>query len=109
MIFSVWPNFALANCFASRSFGNVSVPLANARFPRGSSNETYHKSCGLLAMKPPAILTELNSRLGRDKPHPFRGSMLEQLYSQIESGTGQTKTQKRASLSDHRSIVGIHR
>jgi hypothetical protein len=51
--FRVWANFALANCFASRSFGNISVALANDRFRRrGSSNETYHMPCDLLAIKP---------------------------------------------------------
>jgi hypothetical protein len=36
-------NFVLANFFASRSFGNVSVTLACFRFAPGSSNETYLK------------------------------------------------------------------
>src|SRR6202022_4282366 len=45
-------HFALANFLASRSLGNVSVALACARFPRGSSNETYHVPWDLSAMTP---------------------------------------------------------
>src|SRR6202021_2211497 len=58
-------NFALANFSASRSFGNVSVALASARFPGGSSNETYHVPWDLLAMgsKP------WSSAFNRHRPH----------------------------------------
>jgi hypothetical protein len=50
--FGVSTNFALANCLASRSFGNVSVALASPRFPRCNSNETYHVPWDLLAIRP---------------------------------------------------------
>src|ERR1700722_14419443 len=53
MTFGVSINFVVANFLASRSFGNVSVALASVRFPRGSSNETYHVPRDLLAMRPP--------------------------------------------------------
>lgn len=49
--FGVSTNFALSNFLASRSFGNVLVALANARFPCGSSNETYHVPWDFLAMR----------------------------------------------------------
>jgi hypothetical protein len=45
-------NFALANFLASTSLRNVLVALGCGRFPRGSSNETYHVSWDLLAMTP---------------------------------------------------------
>jgi hypothetical protein len=48
--FGVSTNFAFAKFLASRSFGNVSVALASARFPGGSSNETNHVPWDLLAM-----------------------------------------------------------
>ena len=50
--FGVSTNFAIAKFLASRSFGNVSVVLASVRFPRGSSNETYHVPRDLLAVRP---------------------------------------------------------
>ncbi len=66
LTFGVSTNFALANFLASRSFGNVSVALTRARFPRGSSNETYHVPLGLLAMVPSrGLLRRLTDR-GRD-------------------------------------------
>jgi hypothetical protein len=52
LTFGVSTNFALANFLASRSFGNVLVSLTRFRFPRGSSNETYHVPLDLLAMIP---------------------------------------------------------
>jgi hypothetical protein len=52
LTFIVSTNFALANFLASRSFGNVSVALPCPRFTAdGSSNETYHVSWDLLAMR----------------------------------------------------------
>jgi hypothetical protein len=50
VIFSVSANFPLANCLASRSFGNFSVALACFRLSAPSSNETYHVLLGLPAM-----------------------------------------------------------
>src|ERR1700682_3969351 len=52
LTFGVSTNFALANFLASSSFGNVFVALTRFRFPRGSSNETYHVPLDLLAMIP---------------------------------------------------------
>ncbi len=45
-------NFALANFLASCSLRNVLVALACDRFPRGTSNETYHVPWDFLAMRP---------------------------------------------------------
>jgi hypothetical protein len=52
LTFGVSTNFAPANFLASRSFGNVLVALTRFRFPRGSSNETYHVPLDLLAVIP---------------------------------------------------------
>jgi hypothetical protein len=56
-------NFALANFLASSSLRNVSVALACFRFPRGSSNETYHVPWDLLAM-----MRRSRGYAGGDKP-----------------------------------------
>ena len=71
LTFGVSTNFALANFLASRSFGNVLVALTRFRFPRGSSNETYHVPRDLLAMRPSRGL--LRRRLGAvgDKTKPL--------------------------------------
>jgi hypothetical protein len=50
LTFGVSANFAFANFLASSSLLNVSVTLANARFPGLGSNETYHVPWDLLAM-----------------------------------------------------------
>jgi hypothetical protein len=64
LTFGVPTNFALANFLASRSFGNVLVALTRFRFPRGSSNETYHVPLDLLAMIPLARATSAAHRRG---------------------------------------------
>ncbi len=65
LTFGVSTNFALANFLASRSIRNVSVALAYARFPCGSSNETYHVPWDLLAMIPSRELRRRLTGLGR--------------------------------------------
>jgi hypothetical protein len=66
LTFGVSTNFALANFLASRSIRNVSVALAYARFPCGSSNETYHVPWDLLvAMIPSRELRRRHTGLGR--------------------------------------------
>ena len=53
LILTMSSNLSLANCFASRSVGNVSVDRAKDRFPsRGNSNETYQTPFELFAMRP---------------------------------------------------------
>ncbi len=66
LTFGVSTNFALANFLASRSFGNVLVALTRFRFPRGSSNETYHVPLDLLAMIPSRGLRRRLTDRGRD-------------------------------------------
>jgi hypothetical protein len=66
LTFGVSTNFALAKFLASRSFGNVLVALTRFRFPRGSSNETYHVPLDLLAMIPSRGLRRRLTDRGRD-------------------------------------------
>jgi hypothetical protein len=70
-------NFALANCLASRSFGNVSAALASPHFRPGSSNETYHAPRDLTAdvadslaraLMAPAFFIELDTRTAGRRP-----------------------------------------
>src|SRR3981189_816982 len=58
--------FCSRKFLASSSLANVSVALACVRFPRGSSNDTYHVPWDLLAIIPSRGLRRAAHRRGRN-------------------------------------------
>jgi hypothetical protein len=58
--------FCSRKFLASSSLRNVSVALACVRFPRGSSNDTYHVPWDLLAIIPSRGLRRAAHRRGRN-------------------------------------------
>jgi hypothetical protein len=111
LIFSESTNFALADCLASRSFGNVSVALALFRFPRGRSNETYHVPWDLLVMRPLRGLGRRLTAVGGTSIEGERNRSaccLAALGIRFQQRPGRTafraKMHQRASLSHGRGI-----
>src|ERR1700716_2594014 len=104
LTFGVSTNFALANFLASRSFGNVLVALTRFRFPRGSSNETYHVPLDLLAMIPSRglrrRLTDRGRELNRRLTKSFRlpPASPHDSFSAVAGVPGQPSEPERTSV-----------
>jgi hypothetical protein len=98
LTFGVSTNFALANFLASRSFGNVLVALTRFRFPRGSSNETYHVPLDLLAVIPSRGLRgrDLNRRLTKSFRLPPASP--QDSFSAVAGVPGQPSEPERTSV-----------
>jgi hypothetical protein len=115
LTFGVSTNFALANFLASRSFGNVLVALTRFRFPRGSSNETYHVPLDLLAMIPSRglrrRLTDRGRELNRRLTKSFRlpPASPHDSFSAVAGAQGSLPSQNAPAsfLESRRGIVPV--